>query len=275
MDAFRTKTENVGAIERAKFRAQNQPAEWWASKLNTLYNNAGLDNPSSRNQEVIGEISRLLMGTQTPDGFTVSNVEVDGSTGRPMVVLKRTGEEPKRRDYISEQEYNDAVQQWRQSGEQKRIDLNVATLPTLGFTRQFTGQIGAAARDMGNFSAASQEFSATPSPVMEQRRTARVDNRRSRETGRSIVGEFALNNPGRELTNSQIENLRRQTREAGAELTEQEIRDEYRNVQSGAQPVEAPRPVQPRPQQPQQPQQGQEQQEQPRRAPVRWNPPSQ
>jgi hypothetical protein len=256
MDAFRTKTENVGAIEQAKYRVQNQDAEWWSRRIGTIWRNAGTDNPASRNQAVVGEVTSALRGIKTPDGYVVERIEI-GDDGKPYVVQKKSGTPPELKDFPTTDLYDEAVRQWERSAEQRRVQFDISSLPAYGFSEQYTAKIGTAARNLPNYSEVREDFEGRDTGITQQRTGARTQGRRTRETGQSIVADVFARNNSAPLTPTIVNQIRDTARRAGLELTEDEVRDEYNRLSAGVQPVERPAPG--RPQQPRRPQQGQPQ----------------
>ncbi len=178
---WRTVDEDEGRIEAMKSRISNQPASWWSDKLSAVWDNRGTDMARSRSQTVAREISSMLQGATTEDGYVVENVEINMSTGEPEVFLRYTPDKPEIDPLLPQDIKNRMLSDWRASIRTKKVPLNIEFLPQLGFSPQFAGQIGVYSQSKPNYSRTGERFEGRRTNLDEQRRDARDQARRARE----------------------------------------------------------------------------------------------
>jgi hypothetical protein len=178
---WRTVDEDEGRVEAMRSRMANQPASWWSDKLSAVWDNRGTDMARSRSTAVAREISSMLQGATTEDGYVVENVEINASTGEPEVFLRLTPPKPEIDAFLPQDVKDRLLSDWRASIRTKKVPLNIEFLPQLGFSPQFAGQIGVYSQSKPNYSRTGERFEARRPTVEEQRRAAGEQPRRARE----------------------------------------------------------------------------------------------
>lgn len=170
LKTWRTVDEDEGRITSMQNRVQNQDAEWWARKLSSLYQGFGTDAARSQSEATAAELSSMLNGKKTQDGRVIQGVEINASTGKPMLVLKNVPKTPTLDEDMTDKERNDAMSRWRASITTTQIPFEVQTLASVsGFSAPFVGKIGGFAMNLPNWNRQEMRFEAQEPEWFDER----------------------------------------------------------------------------------------------------------